>query len=142
LSHEPTRSPAAFPTGTRPEAIPPTAAPSEKGTSTEERAKTAPSVRASRIVAACPRSTNAVPRKMMPSAAMKRGIVSVDISEPKATGKAVQTITSTKMSQTWLASHTGLMERWTIPRMRPPREAPPAVRSQKPAPKSAPPSTV
>jgi hypothetical protein len=93
------------------------------------------------IVAAWPRSAKAMPRKITPIAARKSGIDSVDISEPNATGNAVQTITSTKMSQTWLASQTGLIERWTIPRTRPPRRSPPAVRSQKPAPKSALPST-
>ena len=78
---------------------------------------------------------------MIPSAARNSGTYSVDITEPKATGKDVQKITSTKISHTWLASHTGLIERWIIPRTRPPRRSPPAVRSQKPAPKSAPPST-
>ena len=97
--------------------------------------------RASRSVAACPRRTNAVPRKMIPIAARNIGIASVVISDPNATGNAVHTITSTKMSQTWLASHTGLIDRWTMPRTRPPRSAPPAVRSQNPPPKSAPPST-
>ena len=42
------------------------------------------------------------------------------------------------MSQTWLASHTGPIE-WSITsRGRFPRSAPPATRSQNPAPKSAP----
>ncbi|SLJ41263.1 Uncharacterised protein [Mycobacteroides abscessus subsp. abscessus] len=42
------------------------------------------------------------------------------------------------MSQTWLASQTGPML-WSIStRNRPPRRAPPAVRSQNPDPKSAP----
>ena len=78
---------------------------------------------------------------MIPSAARKSGSESVEKIEPKATGNAVQVITSTKISHTWLASHTGLIERWIMPRTRPPRASPPAVRSQKPAPKSAPPST-
>jgi hypothetical protein len=78
---------------------------------------------------------------MIPTDARNIGIASVVISEPKATGNAVQTITSTKISQTWLASQTGLIERWTMPRTWPPRSSPPAVRSQKPPPKSAPPST-
>src|SRR5215211_5648013 len=56
---------------------------------------------------------------------------------PNAVGNAVQAITSTKTSHTWLASQTGLIECWIIPRTRPPRRAPPAVRSQNPAPKSA-----
>ncbi len=61
--------------------------------------------------------------------------------DPNATGKPVQRMTRTKISQTWLASHTGAIERWIMPRTAPPRSAPPAVRSQKPAPKSAPAST-
>ena len=78
---------------------------------------------------------------MIPSAARNSGTISVEKIEPKATGNAVHAITSTKISHTWLASHTGLIERCTMPRTRPPRRSPPAVRSQKPAPKSAPPST-
>ena len=130
-----------MPTGTRPEAIPPIAAPRQNGISTEEDANSAPSARASRIVPACPRRANAAPRKMIPSAARNSGIDSVEKIEPNATGNAVQTTTSTKISHTWLASHTGLIERWIIPRTRPPRRSPPAVRSQNPAPKSALPST-
>ena len=49
--------------------------------------------------------------------------------------------TSTKISQTWLASQTGPMARSMSARGRLPAPAPPAVRSQKPAPKSAPPSS-
>jgi hypothetical protein len=141
FSHDDHTSPAALPTGTRPDAIPPTAAPRQKGISTEEEANSAPSTRASRIVPACPRSANAAPRKMIPSAARKSGTESVEKIEPNATGNAVQTTTRTKISHTWLASQTGLIACWTIPRTRPPRRAPPAVRSQKPAPKSADPST-
>ena len=63
------------------------------------------------------------------------------MSGPKACGKQVQRITRTKISQTWFASQTGPIERLTSPRTREPRSAPPAVRSQKPAPKSAPPRT-
>ena len=93
------------------------------------------------IVAAWPRSANAVPRKMIPIAARNSGIESVENTDPNATGNAVHMITSTKISHTWLASQTGLIDRCTIPRSRPPRRAPPAVRSQNPAPKSALPST-
>jgi hypothetical protein len=133
--------PDAFSTSTRPDAMPPSTVPKKNGTSTDASAKTAPSVRASAIVAAWPRRANAVPRAMMPRAARKSGSARLAKIAPNATGKAVHTITSTKMSQTWLASQTGLIERCTSPRMRPPRRSPPAVRSQKPAPKSAPPST-
>ena len=46
-----------------------------------------------------------------------------------------------KINQTWLASHTGPIECSMTARGRAPRWAPPAVRSQNPAPKSAPPNT-
>jgi hypothetical protein len=42
-------------------------------------------------------------------------------------------------SQTWLASQTGVSERWIAARGRSPLWASPAIRSQKPPPKSAPP---
>ena len=77
----------------------------------------------------------------MPTAAAKSGTYKVEVTEPKATGKAVQNTTKTKISQTWLASQTGPIAILIIPRTRAPRRAPPAVRSQKPAPKSAPPRT-
>src|SRR5215212_3007365 len=112
LSHDSNAGPAALPTFTRPDAIPPTAAPKQNGMSTEESANSAPSPRASRIVAAWPRIAKAAPRKMIPSAARKSGIERVEKMDPKATGNAVHTITSTKISHTWLASHTGLIERY------------------------------
>ena len=131
----------AFSTSTRPDAMPPSTVPKKKGTSTEAEANTAPSTRASAIVAAWPRRANAVPRAMMPRAARKSGRARLAKIAPKATGNAVHAITSTKISHTWFASHTGLIECCTSPRMRPPRRSPPAVRSQNPAPKSAPPNT-
>jgi hypothetical protein len=88
-------SPAWLPTGTRPEAMPPIVAPRKNGTITEDSANVAPMRRASRIVAAWPRSANAVPRKMIPTAARNSGIDSVEVSDPKATGNAVHTMTST-----------------------------------------------
>jgi hypothetical protein len=77
----------------------------------------------------------------MPSAAANSGMASVDVIDPNASGNAVHITTSTKISHTWLASHTGAIARLIIARTGAPRSAPPAVRSQKPAPKSAPPST-
>jgi hypothetical protein len=130
-----------WPTGTSPDATAPTAAPIKNGTSTEESAKVAPSNRASPIVAASPRSAKAAPRKMIPTDARNSGTYSVSMIAANAGGKHVQSTTSTKISQTWFASQTGPIERFTSPRTRAPRWAPPAVRSQKPAPKSAPPST-
>ena len=57
----------------------------------------------------------------------------------KALGKAVQSTTRTKISQTWLASQTGPIERSICARTRSARSPLPASRSQTPAPKSAPP---
>ena len=57
--------------------------------------------------------------------------------EPKASGKAVHITTRMKISQTWLASHTGDIELLMRARSASSR----AVRSQTPVPKSAPPST-
>ena len=52
--------------------------------------------------------------------------------------KPVQRTTSTKISQTWLASQTGPIAESIICRGRRPRSPPPASRLQSPAPKSAP----
>ena len=57
----------------------------------------------------------------------------------KTVGKAVQTTTRMKINQTWLASQTGVSECWIVFRGRSPFSALPAIRSQKPPPKSAPP---
>jgi hypothetical protein len=48
---------------------------------------------------------------MTPSAPISSGTASVEAMEPNATGLAVQHTTSTKISQTWLASHTADIER-------------------------------
>ena len=55
--------------------------------------------------------------------------------------KPVHSTTSTKISQTWLASHTGPIAQSMSSRGRRPRSLPPASRLQTPAPKSAPPKT-
>jgi hypothetical protein len=44
---------------------------------------------------------------MIPSAAPKSVTYSVEKIAPNAIGYAVHTTTSTKISQTWFASHTG-----------------------------------
>ena len=44
---------------------------------------------------------------MIPSAATNSGMYSVEKIAPNAVGYAVHTTTSTKISQTWLASQTG-----------------------------------
>ena len=44
---------------------------------------------------------------MIPIEAANSGTYSVEKIAPNALGYAVQTTTSTKISQTWFASHTG-----------------------------------
>ena len=56
----------------------------------------------------------------MPSRARESGIASVEAIEPKATGYAVQSTVSTKISQTWFASHTGPIARCACSRTRSP----------------------
>ncbi len=58
-----------------------------------------------------------------------------------AVGKPDQSRTRQKISQVWFASQTGPMAWSMSDRARAPRAAPPAVRSHRPVPKSAPPST-
>ena len=78
---------------------------------------------------------------MIPIAAISSGAASVELIEPKATGYAVQHTTSTKISQTWLASHTGPIACLASSRIGSPR-GPGASSVHSPAPKSAPASTV
>ena len=66
---------------------------------------------------------------------------SVEKIASNADGKPVQSTTSTKISQTWLASQTGPIAQSISSRGRRPRSPPPASRLQRPAPKSAPPKT-
>ena len=66
-------SPGSPPAGTAPDATAPIVQPRKKGTRSEDNANVAPSTRASAIVAASPRSANAAPRKMIPTAARKIG---------------------------------------------------------------------
>lgn len=79
-------SPAALPTGTRREAMPPTAAPSANGVRIEESEKTVSIRRSSLAVEVPARSAYVVPRRTIPIAAMKSGIESVEAIEPKAVG--------------------------------------------------------
>jgi hypothetical protein len=116
------RLPRALPGGTRPVATPPATAPRKKGVSTEDAAKLAPKTRLSHI------------------ASTTLGMIMVDITAANTGGNPVQSTTRAKISQTWLASHTGPIECSISSRWAQPRRAPPANRSQNPAPKSAPPS--
>ena len=80
------RCPAALPTGTRREAMPPTAAPSANGVTIEETADARSIARSSRGDSAPVRSAYAAPRTMMPIPASSRGTDSVEAIEPKAVG--------------------------------------------------------
>src|SRR3954451_25124683 len=132
-------SPGAPPSGTRPLAMLPATAPRQKGTSTEDRANAAPKFRRSRVRNTAFRNAKPAPRSTMPNAARVSGTNRVRVIEAYAVGKQVQSTTNVKINHTWLASHTGPIEWSMTSRGRWPRSASPATRSQKPAPKSAPP---
>ena len=80
------RSPRALPGGTRPDAIPPTAAPSVNGTMTDDSANRRSTQRWAPSESVCARSTYAVARSTMPSAAIVSGTASVDAIAANAVG--------------------------------------------------------
>src|ERR1700749_5309137 len=104
------RLPAALPTGTRLVTIPPSAAPSANGARIEDSEKIVSIVPASRGVSAPARSAYVAPRKMIPMAATNSARPRVEAIDPNAFGYEVENTVSTKMSHTWLASHTGPIE--------------------------------
>ena len=134
-------SPALPPAGTRPDAIAPATAPMQNGTITDDDANAAPKLRSLDVRVTSLRNAKLEPRNTMPSAASDSGTNSVSVIDANASGKPVHSTTRQKISQTWLASHTGPIEWAMTARGRAPRSAPPAMRSQNPAPKSAPPNT-
>ena len=87
------------------------------------------------------RNAKLEPRSTMPSAASVSGTNKVSVIDANASENAVHSTTRQKISQTWFASQTGPIEWSMSARGRSPRSAPPAMRSQNPAPKSAPPKT-
>src|SRR6266540_1497401 len=134
LSQLAQRLPCVFPGGTRPDAMPPSAAPSMNGVMTDEMPNAAVSTRLRPAFAATLRNANPAPRTTIPMPARMIGTYSVRMIEPNAELNAVQHTMAAKMSQTLLASHTGAIA-WSMrPRGRAPRRVPPADRSQKPAP--------
>jgi hypothetical protein len=141
LSQLVTTLPAALPSGTRPEAIPPSAVPKKNGVRTEDIANTAPNSRCLDRRCASLRNANPVPRRTMPRAATLSGIDSVVMMEAKAGPNAVHSRTRPKISHMWLISHTGPTARLMSMRGPDPARESPATRSQKPAPESAPPRT-
>src|SRR5215213_11443854 len=102
-----TTSPSAMPGGTRPEATPPTTAPRKYGVTRDDRAKPAPRKRRIGSVVMLLRKAKAAPRAIMPNAARVSGMYSVVTTAANAPENAVHSTTRTKISQTWLASHTG-----------------------------------
>src|SRR5262249_11976107 len=131
-------SPPVPPAGTRPDAIAPPTQPLKKGTRRDEDAKAAPKFRLLRGGGTPFRNAKLAPRSTMPSAANVSGTNSVRVIDWNASGKPVHSTTSTKISHTWLASQTGPIAWFTTARGFAPCLAPPAMRSQNPAPKSAP----
>jgi hypothetical protein len=126
--------PSVFPGGTRPDAMPPRAAPSMNGVMTDEIPNAAVRTRFRPALCATLRNANPAPRTTMPTPARMIGMYSVRMIEPNAEGNAVQHTMAAKMSQTLLASHTGAIAWSMSPRGRSPRRVPPAERSQNPAP--------
>ena len=119
LSQLSTGSPAWPPAGTRPEAMPPATAPMQNGTSTDESANAAAEDAGGSAASTTDlRNAKLAPRRTMPRAAMVSGTNSVSMIEAYAVGNAVQVTTKMKISQTWLASQTGPIER-SISRARP-----------------------
>ncbi len=104
-------------------------------------AKIAPNTRRSDVRNRLLRNAKLAPRNTMPSATRVRGTNRVSVIDANASGNPVHSTTRAKINHTWLASHTGPIEWSMTVRGRAPRAAPPAIRSQKPAPKSAPPNT-
>src|SRR4051812_22334704 len=100
-------SPAAIPGGTRPEATPPTTAPRKYGVISDDNANEAPRNRRMPSVVMLLRNANAAPRAIIPKAASVSGMYIVVTTEANAGENPVHITTSTKISQTWLASHTG-----------------------------------
>src|SRR5215510_1531789 len=135
-----TGSPALPPAGTRPDAIAPAMAPMQYGTSTDDVANATPKLRWLETRVTSLRNAKLAPRRTMPSAARLSGTNNVKVIDANASEKPVHSTTSTKINQTWLASHTGPIAWLTTVRGRAPARVPPATRSQNPAPKSAPPN--
>ncbi len=134
-------SPAFPPAGTRPDAMAPATAPMQYGTISDDTANAAPKLRRLDVRDTSLRNAKLDPRSTMPSAASESGTNSVSPIEANASEKPVHRTTRQKINHTWFASQTGPIEWAMTARGRSPRSAPPAIRSQNPAPKSAPANT-
>src|SRR3954463_13709275 len=101
-------SPAELPAGTRAVMTAPSVAPRQNGVSTDPMPNSHPAICLARTRAASLRIAKLAARSTMPAAATASGMNSVDMMEANAGPNAVQHTTSRKISQTWLASHTGV----------------------------------
>ena len=128
-------------TGTCPVATAPTTVPMKNGVISEETANNAPVNRCSRSRCAVCRKANPTPRRTIPSRDRLSGTNSAVMMAANAGGNAVHNSTRMKISHTWLASQTGVMDSSMSSRGDAPRWALPASRSQIPPPKSAPPNS-
>src|SRR5215467_14547659 len=100
-------SPCWLPGGTRPEAMPPRAAPSMNGVMSDETPNAADSTRLRPALSATLRNANPEPRITMPIPARMTGTNSVFMIEPNASLNAVQHTMAAKISHMLFASHTG-----------------------------------
>src|SRR5258705_10236263 len=80
-------------------------------------------------------NVKAVPRQMIPMRTIINGICNTNDSEEYIKGKAVNRITTARISHTWLASQTGAIALETVSSLFLPKNV-----SMMPAPKSAPPN--
>ena len=119
----------------------PITVPMKNGVSSEEKAKIAPNARCAPSPETSLRKAKPAPRSTIPASASHSGSAATVITAANACGNAVQKMTSAKTSQTWLASHTGVIDSSINCRGARPRRSPSASRSHRPPPKSAPPST-
>ena len=126
----------AFPlgwTGTCPVATAPTTVPMKNGVISEEDAKVAPVSCCTRIRWAVCRKANPTPRSTMPSSDRLSGTNSAVMMAANAGGNAVHSSTRMKISHTWLASQTGVMDSSMSSRGAAPRSGPPADQVPDPA---------
>ena len=82
----------------------------KNGVSSEEKAKVAPSARCAPSPETSLRKAKPAPRSTIPASASHSGSAATVITAANACGNAVQKMTSAKTSQTWLASHTGVID--------------------------------
>src|SRR5262249_47693478 len=134
LSQLDQRLPCSLPGGTRPDAMPPSAAPSMNGVTSDETPNAADSTRLRPARSAILRNANPDPGMTMPTPARMTGTNSVFMIDPNASLNAVQQTIAAKINHMLFASHTGAIAWSMSPRGRSPRRSPPASRSQNPAP--------